>query len=77
MCNSKLPYQYLNPTTQVALFSVCPDHCPSVSKIIWNIYTGSKSNSNIVQWKQFYPMEAYQNKWFFGKNNYYFSLYES
>ncbi len=59
----------MNPTTQVALFSVCIGNCTSIDNITWNVYQGvMNSTSNIVQWTRFNQMNQYQNNWFFGKS---------
>jgi hypothetical protein len=64
-----LEYQFLNPTTQVALFSVCVDNCTLISNITWNVYQGvMNSSSDIVQWTLFNQMNQYENIWFFGKS---------
>ncbi|CAF5105758.1 unnamed protein product, partial [Rotaria sp. Silwood1] len=36
MCIPNVEYQYFNPTTQVALFSMCMDDCKTVQNITWN-----------------------------------------
>jgi hypothetical protein len=69
MCISNIEYQYINPTTQVALFSVCTGNCTTVQSVIWNIYQGSmNSTSNISQWILFNQTNLYQNIWFFGRD---------
>ncbi|CAF1454324.1 unnamed protein product [Rotaria sp. Silwood1] len=69
MCIPNVEYQYFNPTTQVALFSMCMDDCKTVQNITWNIYQGSmNSSSNTTQWILFNQMNAYQDIWFFGMN---------
>ncbi|UJR17432.1 hypothetical protein I4U23_004327 [Adineta vaga] len=51
MCSASLQYQYINPTTQIALFSVCIGNCTLLTNITWNIYQGSKNHStNTVIW---------------------------
>jgi hypothetical protein len=63
-----MEYQFVNPTTQVALFSVCIGTCPSITNITWNVYSGvMNSSSMMVQWTPFNQMNQYQNIWFFGK----------
>ena len=67
LCAPNLEYQYVNPTTQVALFSVCTGACTSINSITWTIYSGvMNSSSNIVQWTPYNQMNQYQNIWFFG-----------
>ncbi|CAF1262786.1 unnamed protein product, partial [Adineta ricciae] len=51
MCSASLQYQYINPTTQIALFSVCIGNCTLLTNIAWNIYQGSINfSTNIVTW---------------------------
>jgi hypothetical protein len=69
LCALNLEYQFVNPTTQVALFSVCTGGCPSINSITWIVYSGvMNSSSNIVQWTPFSLMNQYQNIWFFGSS---------
>jgi len=69
MCIPNLEFQLVNPTTQVALFSVCISNCTSIRNITWNIYYGSmNSSTNTTLWTQFNQMNLYENIWFFGKN---------
>jgi hypothetical protein len=68
MCVPNLEFQLVNPTTQVALFSVCPGNCLSIKNITWNIYQSSNGSSSTVQWTLFNQINQYQNIWFFGKN---------
>ena len=49
MCSPNLEYQYLNPTTQIALFSSCTGNCTEILHITWNIYQGSNTSSNNIQ----------------------------
>jgi hypothetical protein len=70
MCVSNEEFQLVNPTTQVALFSLCLGICTSIQNIIWNIYQGYKNgSSSVIQWIQFNQTMNYQNIWFFGKKN--------
>jgi len=67
MCAPNLEFQLLNPTTQVALFSICVGNCTTIQNITWNVYQGSmNSSSNFTQWTLFNQI-TYQNIWFFGK----------
>jgi hypothetical protein len=51
MCIPKEEYQYLNPTTQVALYSCCTEHCQTTDNITWNLYQGSRNTSlNRTEW---------------------------
>ncbi len=62
MCSANLEYQYINPSTQVALFSDCVGKCGKILNIHWNIYQGfNDSSKNIVEWTRFT-----QNRQFFG-----------
>ena len=67
MCISNIEYQYVNPTTQVALFSVCIGNCTTLQNITWYIYRGAiNSNSNVSEWTVLNQMKVYQDIWFFG-----------
>ncbi|CAF4330737.1 unnamed protein product, partial [Adineta steineri] len=69
LCVSNLEYQFVNPTTQVALFAICVGSCMNLQNIKWNIYQGSdNSSSNYTQWTLFNNTVLYENIWFFGKN---------
>ncbi|CAF2697542.1 unnamed protein product [Rotaria sp. Silwood2] len=69
MCLPNLEFQLVNPTTQVALFSICVGSCTDIQNITWNIYQGlDNSSSNTTQWILFNQMISYENIWFFGRN---------
>ncbi|CAF4019148.1 unnamed protein product, partial [Adineta steineri] len=70
MCVPNLEYQLLNPTTQVALFTICIGTCTNLESIKWNIYQGSdnSTSSNYTQWTLFNETILYENIWFFGTN---------
>ncbi|UJR06650.1 hypothetical protein I4U23_010936 [Adineta vaga] len=69
MCRPNLEFQLVNPTTQVALFSICTGNCSTIYNITWNVYFSLKnSSSNFTQWNLFNQMITYQNIWFFGTN---------
>jgi hypothetical protein len=69
MCAPNLEFQLVNPTTQVALFSICVGNCTTIQNITWNIYQGSmNSSSNVTKWSLINQTTSYQNIWFFGKN---------
>ncbi|CAF4055669.1 unnamed protein product, partial [Adineta steineri] len=69
LCVPNLEYQFVNPTTQVALFAICVGNCINLQNIKWNIYQGSdNSSSNYTQWTLFNNTILYENTWFFGKN---------
>ena len=65
MCSPNLQFQYINPSTQVALFSDCVNQCAStIQRIQWNIYEGANDTTkNIIQWTPFH-----QKLHFFGTN---------
>ena len=68
MCVPNLEFQLVNPTTQVALFSIAIGDDLDIENIQWNIYQGSQnSSSNLTQWILFNQMIYYENIWFFGK----------
>jgi len=68
MCSPNLEFQLLNPTTQVALFTVCIGTCLNIQSIRWNIYQGTDNSSslNSTQWTLFSQMNSYENIFFFG-----------
>jgi hypothetical protein len=67
MCAPNLEFQLVNPTTQVALFSLCVGNCTKIENITWNIYSGSiNSSSNFTKWILLNQTTSYQNNWFFG-----------
>ncbi|CAF1360361.1 unnamed protein product, partial [Adineta steineri] len=70
MCVPNLEFQLLNPTTQVALFTICIGTCTNLQSIKWNIYQGSdnSTSSNYTQWTLFNQTSSYENIWFFGTN---------
>ncbi|CAF0846743.1 unnamed protein product [Adineta steineri] len=70
MCVPNLEFQLLNPTTQVALFTVCIGTCTNLQSIKWNIYQGSdnSTSSNSTQWILFNNTILYEKIWFFGTN---------
>jgi hypothetical protein len=54
MCAPNAEYQFVNPTTQVALYSICLDNCQSLLHVEWQVYEGMMNASTaIVQWKCF------------------------
>ena len=75
MCSPNLEYQYLNPTTQVALFSIYTGNCTGILHITWNISQGSNISSNNIQWRPFDQIDIYKNVWFFGRNKIFRSLF--
>ncbi|UJR21041.1 hypothetical protein I4U23_024141 [Adineta vaga] len=69
LCVPNLEFQLVNPTTQVALFSVCAGNCITNQNITWNVYYGAlNSSSNTTKWTLFNQINAYRDIWFFGMN---------
>ena len=67
MCALNLEFQLVNPTTQVALFSICTESYSFIRNIVWNIYYGEiNSSSNYTLWTKFNQTDLYENSWFFG-----------
>ncbi|UJR18997.1 hypothetical protein I4U23_022127 [Adineta vaga] len=67
LCQPKMEFQRVNPTTQVALFSVCDGSCVNIQNIKWEVYFSAfNSSSNLTQWILFNQTIIYQNIWFFG-----------
>ncbi|CAF1683607.1 unnamed protein product, partial [Adineta ricciae] len=65
ICSREVEFQLVNPTTQVALFSVCNGNCMTLQQITWNVYYGERnSSSNVTQWILFNETSV----WFFGQN---------
>ncbi|CAF1134495.1 unnamed protein product [Adineta ricciae] len=57
MCFSNFEYQYINPTSQLSLFSICQGNCSSIHHITWKIY---QQITNDTQWKFFSYNNEYQ-----------------
>lgn len=75
MCVPNVEFQLVNPTTQVALFSLCQGNCSVIQHITWNIYYGSiNSASNFTQWILFNDTAFHENPWFFGERSFYVIL---
>jgi len=67
LCAANLEYQFVNPTTQVALFSVPIGNYSRIDNITWNIYSGEmNSSANYSQWNLF-DQNRFENIWFFGR----------
>ena len=66
MCIPMGEYQYVNPSTQVALQSTCVSNCQPVQNISWKVYQGS---ANGTQWIPYSQLTTFQNIWFFGKSS--------
>ena len=76
LCAPNLEYQSVNPTTQVALFSLCQPLCTSIINVTWIVYQGTmNASSNIVQWTPYPLMDQHQNTWFFGRSSPYLFSY--
>jgi len=52
LCAPNLEYQSVNPTTQVALFSLCIENCSSIQKITWNVYSAQANSSLWILFNQ-------------------------
>jgi len=63
LCAPNLEYQFVNPTTQVALFSIVTGSYSTIQNITWNVYSGEMNSS---QWTLF-NQNPYENIWFFGR----------
>lgn len=69
MCARDSKYQYINPTTQVSLYSNCVGNCSNIQNISWNIYQEqTNQSSNVTQWILFNQMNSFDSIWFFGRN---------
>jgi len=54
LCAPNLEYQFVNPTTQVALFSIAIGNYTRIENITWNVYFGERNSSaNYSQWTLF------------------------
>jgi hypothetical protein len=70
MCIPDAEIQHVNPTTQVALYSICDEICTNIQNIKWNIYRGQLNlSSTFIKWNLFDQMNLYENLWFFGRHN--------
>ena len=70
MCGASGQFQLVNPTSQIALYSLCIGNCADLQNIQWNIYQGTfNSSSTTTQWMIFDQMISYENIWFFGRHN--------
>ncbi|CAF1313923.1 unnamed protein product [Adineta ricciae] len=69
LCTANQEYQFANPTTQVAIFSLCVGTCVSINDITWNVYYGTtNASTNLMRWTLFKQAQQYQDVWFFGSN---------
>ncbi|CAF1557461.1 unnamed protein product, partial [Adineta steineri] len=68
MCVPNIEFQLLNPTTQVALYSICIGNCSSLINITWNIYQGFNASLSTVQWISLNQSIQYENNWLYGTN---------
>jgi hypothetical protein len=68
LCIPNVEFQRVNPTTQVALFSVCENNCMPNANIKWHIYYGIMYSAiNYTDWSLFNQTMFHENNWFFGK----------
>ena len=69
LCAPNSEYQFVNPTTQIALFSIPIGNYSRIENIIWNLYSGEiNSTANYSQWILFNQIQ-FENIWFFGRNS--------
>ncbi|CAF4317797.1 unnamed protein product, partial [Adineta steineri] len=68
LCAPNIEFQLLNPTTQLALFSLCIGNCSTLMNITWNIYQGITAPLSTIQWTLFNQTNQYENIYFFGIN---------
>ena len=61
MCPFDEQFHYINPTSQLFLFTHCSGPCSKVENIQWKIYQGS--NNPTIQWTLFSPRTL---EWFYG-----------
>ena len=67
MCSANAEYQFINPTTQVALYSICLGTCTGLLSINWSIYQGTMNqSSNTVQWALMNINNSQSDQRFFG-----------
>ena len=60
MCSPLRTLYYVNPNTQLALYSVCMGNCSTVDGVKWNIYRGLLDSTNqTVEWIPFVPTDAF------------------
>ena len=52
LCSPNSEYQSVNPTTQVALFSLCTGNCSLIQRITWNVYSGEANSSLWILFNQ-------------------------
>ena len=70
LCVPNMEYQFVNPTTQVSLFSQCLPLCTAINNITWTVYQGiMNASSNIVRWTPYPGMKQYENIWFYGNSS--------
>lgn len=75
MCSFNQEYQFINPSTQVALFSVSEDPCLLPCIIEWTTYTGSLSPiSGDVIWNVFIAPNLSDSIHFYGKNDFFLTV---
>jgi len=59
LCSPNREYQFVNPTTQVALFSLCLGNCSLIKSISWHVYSRQPNSSLWILFNQ-------TENWFFG-----------
>lgn len=69
MCVPSIELKLLNPTTQVALYSICIGNCSLLQNITWNIYQGQmNASANFTTWMLLNQSMVDENLWLFGSN---------
>ncbi|CAF1506830.1 unnamed protein product [Adineta ricciae] len=71
MCiSNNIEYQYVNPTTQLSLYSICNQNCQlNQYNITWNIYYATQNLSvNSTTWVLFQQTNLYEDIYIFGRN---------
>ena len=67
LCTPDQEFQRINPTTQVALLSECPENRSALINITWNIYQGVNGSLLTIEWTLYNQTNQKEDIWFFGK----------
>lgn len=68
MCSPNQEFQFVNPSSQVALYSVSTEVCVAPCKITWNTYRGSAHiNTGQIEWTSFNDTDLVSGVDIFGK----------
>jgi hypothetical protein len=69
MCVPNVEYQWINPNTQVSLYSFCVNNCSAIEQIQWHIFVGMRNSSlNVTTWTEFNQTNVSSMISFFGTN---------